>query len=96
MLKEKYSHIKRVYIRAEYPRISKNYEKYLLKNYEETYFPKHIVNAGKAVYIERNYEMIDKSDICVVYYIPTEKSGTGIAYKYAEIKKKKIINVKNI
>lgn len=67
-LKEKYKHIKRVYVRAEYPRISEEYKKYILKSYEETYFPQKAINAGKAVYVERNCEMIDKSDICIVYY----------------------------
>ena len=67
-LKEKYTHIKRIYVRAEYPVISDDYEKYLLQSYEETYFPQKAINAGKAVYVERNCEMIDKSDFCVVYY----------------------------
>ena len=26
------------------------------------------INTGKAAYVERNYEMIDNSDYCVVYY----------------------------
>lgn len=67
-LKEKYPHIKRVYVRAEFPHIDETYKKYLLESYEDTYYPENIVNAGKASYIERNYEMIDKSDICVIYY----------------------------
>ena len=37
-------------------------------NFEETYFPLQAKNAGKAVYVKRNCEMIDKSDICVIYY----------------------------
>ena len=76
-LKEKFPHIKRVYVRAEYMEISENYEKYLLEDFEETYFPKRAVNSGKAVYLERNYEMIDKSDFCIVYlsedYLPPER-----------------------
>lgn len=67
-LKEKYTHIKRIYIRAEYPDISDSYEKYLLENCEETYYPERAINASKAVYVERNCEMIDKSDYCIVYY----------------------------
>ena len=67
-LKEKYTHIKRIYVRAEYEYISSDYEKYLLEGCEETYFPKRAINAGKAVYVERNCEMIDKSDYCIVYY----------------------------
>ena len=38
-LKEKYPYIKRVYVRAEYQDINEKYEKYLLRNYEETYYP---------------------------------------------------------
>ena len=67
-LKEKYTHIKRIYIRAEYEVISDSYEKYLLEDCEETYYPERAINAGKAVYVERNCEMIDKSDYCIVYY----------------------------
>ena len=58
--------------------------------------------------IERNYEMIDNSRICLVYfkdsYLPPlqerkkelpkhrPKSGTGTAYNYAVRKKRIIIN----
>ena len=67
-LKEKYPHIKRIYVRAEFPYIDESYRNYLLENYEDTYYPENMVNAGKASYVERNCEMIDKSDICVIYY----------------------------
>lgn len=60
-LKEKYPHIKRVYVRAEYPYINDDYKNYLLKSYEDTYYPEKIKNSGKAVYIKRNFEMIDNS-----------------------------------
>ena len=66
--KEKHSHIKRIYVRAEYPDINEDYENYLLESCEATYFPEKARNAGKAVYAERNYEMINKSDICIVYF----------------------------
>lgn len=67
-LKEKYTHIRRIYVRAEFPYINDDYEKYLLKNCEETYYPERVRNAGKAVYVERNCEMIDKSEYCIVYF----------------------------
>lgn len=67
-MKEKYPHIHRIYVRAEYPVISDEHREYLLKHYEDTYYPNRAVNVGKAVYVERNYEMIERSDICVVYY----------------------------
>ncbi|MBQ7288795.1 MAG: DUF1273 family protein [Clostridia bacterium] len=97
-IKEKYPHIKRVYVRAEYPYISEHYKNYLLESYEDTYYPEKIMNAGRASYVERNYEMIDKSHYCVVYYdeqdIPTtRKSGTKTALDYAIKKRKNIISV---
>jgi len=87
-LKEKYPHIKRVYVRAEYPVITDDYRAYLLKFYENTYYPEKLHGAGRAVYVERNREMIQRSRFCIVYYdkecIPaTRKSGTRIALAYA-------------
>ncbi len=67
-LKATYPFIKRVYVRSTHQFIDKTYEEYLLKSYEETYFPLHIANAGKYSYIERNYEMINNSTFCVFYY----------------------------
>ena len=97
-VKEKYPHIKRVYVRAEYPDINEQYTNYLLESYEDTYYPKHIIGSGKAVYVERNYEMINKSYFCIVYYDElnaptTRKSGTKIAIDYAIKQDKQIINV---
>ena len=40
----------------------------LLENNEGTYFPEYMENAGRASYVERNQEMINKSDFCIVYY----------------------------
>lgn len=99
-LKEKYSDIVRIYVRAEYPYINEEYRKNIMKRYEETYYPEKIKSAGKASYIERNYEMIDKSEYCIFYYdekyvpIKGKKSGTKIAYEYAKKKGKKIKNLK--
>ena len=67
-LKEKYPEIKRVYIRAEYPYISDDYKNYLLQDYEDTFFPEKAIKAGRARYVERNQEMIDKSVFCIIYY----------------------------
>ena len=85
--KEKHSHIKRIYVRAEYPDINKEYENYILESCEATYFPEKARKAGKAVYIERNYEMIDRSDICVIYFKdsylpPRRKSGRRDLFDY--------------
>lgn len=99
-LKEKYPDIKRVYIRAEYPVIDESYKTYLLKSYEDTYFPEKLIGAGKAVYIERNFEMIDKSRFCIFYLhdenLPkSRKSGTKIAFDYALRCGKEVIRFKN-
>lgn len=60
--------IKRVYVRAEYPYINKDYEDYLLGSYDATYIPENVIEAGKAAYVERNYHMIDRADLCIFYY----------------------------
>ena len=67
-LREKYSHIKRIYVRADFPYIDDDYKNYLLQNYEDTYYPEKMINAGKAAYVERNYEMINNSNFCICYY----------------------------
>ena len=67
-LKGKYPHIKRVYVRSAFQHIPDWYEDSLLKHYEDTYFPEHMEKAGRASYVERNQEMINKSDFCIVYY----------------------------
>ena len=95
-IKEKYPHIKRIYVRAEYPDIDDSYKEYLLKYYEDTYYPEKIIGAGKAVYVERNCEMINNSRFCIFYYDEqnaptTRKSGTKIALDYAVRNKKEII-----
>ena len=96
--KEDYPHIKRIYVRAEYPIIDDNYKTYILNFYERTYYPKKIINSGKAVYVERNQEMIKNSSICVFYYDESSqprnrKSGTKIAFEYAQKTKKRIIKI---
>ncbi len=94
-LKEKYPHIKRIYVRAEYPVIDENYKAYILKYYDDTYYPKKLIGATKSVYVKRNYEMIDSSRFCIIYYdenyLPSErKSGTKIALEYS-LKHEKIV-----
>ena len=95
-IKEKYPHIKRIYVRGEYEIIDEKYKNYLLQFYEDTYYPERIRNAGRAVYVERNYEMIDKSRFCVFYYDESyaplnRKSGTKIALDYAIKRNREII-----
>ncbi len=95
-IKEKYPHVKRIYVRAEFPVINDEYKSYLLKSYEDSYYPEKIMNSGRAAYVERNYEMINNSKYCIVYYdelnVPaTRKSGTKIALDYASKKGREII-----
>ena len=95
-IKEKYPHIKRIYVRAEFPVISDNYKDYLLESYEDTYYPEKIIGSGMAAYVERNFEMINQSRFCVVYYdesyTPSKrKSGTKIALDYAIKCKREIV-----
>ena len=71
----------------------------LLQNmYEDTYYPERIIDSGRAIYVERNYEMINKSKFCIVYYDEpnaptTRKSGTKIALDYAIKQGKEIIEI---
>ena len=67
-LKEKYPHLKRIYVRSAFQHIPDWYEDSLLQHYEDTYFPEHMENAGRASYVERKQEMINKSDFCIVHY----------------------------
>ncbi len=95
-IKEKYPHIKRIYVRAEYPVINDDYRAFLLEAYDDTYYPENIIGSGKAVYVERNYEMINNSRFCIVYFdesnLPSSrKSGTKIALDYAVKQGKEII-----
>ncbi len=97
-IKEKYPYIKRIYVRAEFPVISDTYKAYLLKSYDDTYYPEKILGSGRAAYVERNYEMINNSRFCIVCYdesytSATRKSGTKIAFNYAIKKDRKIICV---
>ncbi len=110
-LKEKYPHIVRVYVRAEFPFINDSYRNYLLKQYEDTYYPEKMISAGRAAYVERNYEMISKSAYCVIYYDenyapPKRKNSkkditiyqpeSGTKIAYNyAIKKSNVVNVKN-
>ncbi|MBQ3055362.1 MAG: hypothetical protein IJC88_04585 [Oscillospiraceae bacterium] len=93
-----FPHLKRVYVRAEFPYLTKQYTEYLLESYEETYFPQGLERAGHAVYVERNFEMIRRSQFCLIYYDPLysprgRKSGTKIAYDYAKKQEREIINL---
>ncbi len=91
-IKQQHPHIKRVYVRVEFPFINDIYKNYLLESFEDTCF----IGLGKAAYIERNRYMIDNSRLCVIYYneqnVPvSRKSGTKIALEYATKNGKEIL-----
>ncbi len=98
-LKEKYSHIRRVYVRAEYEYINRDYADYLHTLYEESFFPSEVHGAGVLSYIRRNEFLIDMCNVLVVYcdmnYNPQTGTGSGTkrAVAYAERKNKRIINL---
>jgi len=91
--------IKRIFIRAEYPIISDDYQNYLKTFYEDSFFYSEKQRSNKFSYIRRNQVMIDKSDFCIFYYnanyLPKtpRQSGTRIAYEYAIKKEKRIFNL---
>ena len=67
-LREEYPHIQRVSVRMYYPELGEPYIGYILRDFEDTYMPERIENAGVARYVERNQEMINASDYCIFYY----------------------------
>ncbi len=97
-LKEKFPHIRRIYVRAEYD-YNEKYTKYFLTSYEETFFPDKVRGAGRLSYVIRNQIIVDMCDVLVTYcdmeYKPSTgtKSGTIQATLYAQQKKKQIINL---
>lgn len=66
--KENYPDLKRVYVRADYPVITKLYEEYILETYDETYMPEGLTEASLKRYAERNEKMIEESDFAIVYH----------------------------
>lgn len=63
--------------------------------YEDIKKSDRINSAGCACYVERNYWMIDDSKFSIFYYQKSpSKSGTYLAYQYAETKNEGCINLK--
>ncbi len=98
-LRERYSNLRRIYVRAKFEYINEDYYKHLLTCYEETYFPPQVHGAGAKSYVKCNQIMIDSCDTVVCYYdenyVPESRtnSGTKLAIEYARRKKKLIINL---
>lgn len=97
-LKNKYPHINRVYVMAEYANGGEQYRKYILTFYEDCFYDERLRKAGALSYVERNRIMIDRCDYLLTYYDadykpPNTNSGTKTAVNYAISKKKSIFNV---
>lgn len=96
-LRADYPHIRRIYVRAEYPYIGEEYYAYLRTLYEDSFFPPQIENAGRKVYIERNRILVDMCDILICYYNENtgaaRASGTQDAVRYAQRRNKRVWNI---
>ena len=55
-------------MRSCYEKINIIYKNYLLKSFEETYYPESCKGCGKLSYVKRNQAMIDNSKYCIFYY----------------------------
>lgn len=95
-IKNQYPEIVRVYVRAKERYLTNERKKTLLETYDDTIMPPDVENAGRASYVKRNQAMIDVSAYCIFYYDPTyqliknSKSGTRIAFEYANQRSKKV------
>lgn len=91
----KYSYIKRVYVRAEFPFINEDYRNYLLEGFEDTYYPERMIKSGRAAYVERNREMIDKSRFCFITMKatrrPIEKAGQKLPMITPQRRKERLL-----
>lgn len=87
-LKEKYPHIKRVFVT---PYIDKDFDK---NSYDESYYPS-LENVPKKFAIsKRNEKMVEQSDVVVAYVIYSW-GGASKTLEFAKRKKKHIINFTN-
>lgn len=96
-MKEKYPHLKRVCFNAPHERAftskaeRQRYEQFLSQrvnyevhcaDYEKSVDSQKALKANKNVYIMRNQEMIDSSDVCVFYYnkdyLPPKRKSSDI------------------
>ncbi len=67
-LREKYPHIRRIYVRAEYPFIDTEFKNQILQDYEDTYFARPTGHSDQAEYVDRNCHMVCSSSTCVFYF----------------------------
>lgn len=99
-LKQKYPHIKRIYVCEDYKFIDRPHKRpaWLKKEYYEDFVYFHMRYTGfyKRIYF-RNCEIINNSDFCVFYVDEgRQHSGALKALQYAKRKKKTLINLFNI
>ena len=96
-LRYKYTHIQRIWVRAEYRYCSEDYLRRVLTFYEDTIYPKRVYNAGRFAYIARNEVLVDMCDVLLTYldsiYKRNTASGTKMTFDYAQKMRKRIINI---
>ncbi len=73
-LKEKYPHIKRVYVRSDHPYLSGDEQAHLAQLYEDTYFPPPRPSNIYTDFVERNIHMVSRSQVCIFYFNSRGKS----------------------
>ena len=112
-LKEKYPHIQRIaYLckhesgclagegKKEQCRIKElTGRDVYVREFEDIKRSSRVNSAGRASYVERNYWMVDESDIIVFKLLKHDmnlnKSGTFFAHNYAKRKKKLLFTIEN-
>ena len=112
-LKEKYPHIQRIaYLcrhesgclvgagKDEQRRIKElTGRDVYVREFEDIKRSSRVNSAGRASYVERNYWMIDDSDVIILKllkcHMNLDKKGTNLAYNYAKRKKKLLFTIEN-
>jgi uncharacterized phage-like protein YoqJ len=90
-LKEKYPHIKTVYVQAYYNPKDKNIE-HIRNQYDEIAYPEIEEKSKKFAIVYRNREMIINSDYCI-FYVNRSYGGALQALAYVKRKKKAFVNL---
>ena len=85
-LKEKYPHIKTVYVQAYYKPHDKNID-LLREKYDELTFPEMQTNSKRYTIVYRNRHIINNSHFCI-FYVKCDTGGACQALRYAKQKNK--------
>ncbi len=81
--------------RAKWDRLRSKADMELMETFvDEEFEHKTKYTAGKASHVERNVAMVDASDVCVIYYEPSNpNNGTRRVYEYLQRTKKPFFNI---